>query len=140
MTSSPQSPQGKSSDKPQRTVAEWTTFGIASGILGAIAGLVIYAWATEDARPPVVEVQPSPEIREAKGKFYVPFTVSNTGGETVESVQVIAELRVNGQIEESGDQHIDFLSDGETQEGAFIFRRDPRQGNLTVRVASYKLP
>ncbi len=129
-----------SQEKPSRSLAEWTTFGIASTILGAIAGLVIYAWVTEQDRPPVLTLERREQIREAQGQFYVPFTVENTGGETVESVQVVAELRVNGQVEESGDQQIDFLSDGETEEGAFVFRRDPRRGELTVRVASYKLP
>jgi len=70
----------------------------------------------------------------------VPFTVTNTGGETAESVQIIAELRVNGEVLESGDQQIDFLSSGETQEGAFIFSRNPTQGQLIVRSSSYKLP
>jgi uncharacterized protein (TIGR02588 family) len=53
---------------------------------------------------------------------------------------VIAELRINGKIEEVGEQQIDFLSSGETEEGAFVFSRDPRNVELVVRVASYKLP
>ncbi|KAM3100704.1 TIGR02588 family protein [Phormidesmis sp. 146-35] len=135
--------------RPPRTIAEWTTFGIASLILSAIAGLVIYNWATEKDSPPVLSLDypkggtASPrtdEVREAEGQFYVPFEVSNTGGETVESVQIVAELRVNGQVTETGDQQIDFLSEGEKEEGAFVFRKDPRQGELIVRVASYKLP
>jgi uncharacterized protein (TIGR02588 family) len=53
---------------------------------------------------------------------------------------VIAELSINGKVEEDGEQQIDFLASGETEEGAFVFSRDPRQGELVVRVASYKLP
>jgi uncharacterized protein (TIGR02588 family) len=53
---------------------------------------------------------------------------------------VIAELRINGEVEESGEQQIDFLASGEMEEGAFVFSRDPRKGELVVRVASYKLP
>jgi uncharacterized protein (TIGR02588 family) len=126
--------------RPPRTIAEWTTFGIASLILASIAGLVIYNWATEKDSPPVLSLNRTDEIRETEGQFYVPFEISNTGGETVESVQIVAELRVNGQVEESGDQQVDFLSEGEKEEGAFVFRKDPRKGELTVRVASYKLP
>ncbi|MBZ8178696.1 TIGR02588 family protein, partial [Oscillatoria salina IIICB1] len=29
---------------------------------------------------------------------------------------------------------------GEVQKGAFVFSRDPNEGELIVRVASYKLP
>jgi uncharacterized protein (TIGR02588 family) len=126
--------------RPSRTIAEWTTFGIASLMLSAIAGLVIYNWATDKDSPPVLRLDRTHEIRETDGQFYVPFEVSNTGGETVESVQIVAELRVNGQVEETGDQQIDFLSEGETEEGAFVFRKDPHKGELIVRVASYKLP
>lgn len=126
--------------KSDRSPAEWTTFSIALFILAMIVGLVLYKWFTQTNRPPVVSVTPKPEIREAPGQFYVPFSVKNTGGETAESVQVIAELRINGEVEEAGEQQIDFLASGETEEGAFVFSRDPRKGELVIRVASYKLP
>jgi uncharacterized protein (TIGR02588 family) len=126
--------------QPPRSSAEWATFGIAVLILATIVGLVIYKWLTQKNQPPVLSVMPSREIREAAGQFYVPFSLSNTGGETAESVQVIAELSINGKVEEEGEQQIDFLSSGETEEGAFVFSRNPRDGKLVVRVASYKLP
>jgi uncharacterized protein (TIGR02588 family) len=126
--------------RPPRSLAEWVTFSIASTILSAIATLVIYTWVTDQQEPPVLEVSQTNQIREANGQFYVPFELSNMGGETVESVQVVAELRVNGQVQESGDQQIDFLSSREKAEGGFVFRRDPRKGELIIRVASYKVP
>ncbi|MCU0547918.1 MAG: TIGR02588 family protein [Leptolyngbya sp. Prado105] len=127
-------------EKTPRSWAEWVTLGIASSILSAIAGLVIYVWMSDLYEPPAIALEQNLEIRQTDGKFYVPFEVTNTGGETVESLQVIAELRINDQIVESGDQQFDFLSKDEKEEGAFVFQRDPRLGNLTVRVASYKIP
>lgn len=126
--------------KQKRSPPEWTTFSIALLILAAIVGLVIYKWLTQKNQPPVLSITRSSEIREAPGQYYVPFSVTNTGGETAESVQVIAELRINGDVEESGEQQIDFLASGEKEEGAFVFSRNPREGELVVRVASYKLP
>ena len=123
-----------------RSPAEWTTFSIALFILAVIVGLVIYKWLTQKNQPPVLSISRSSEIREAPGQFYVPFSVTNTGGETAESVQVIAELRIDGKVEEDGEQQIDFLASGKKEEGAFVFSRDPRKGELVVRVASYKLP
>lgn len=140
MTQTQQNDTTQAQPKHSRTPAEWTTFSIAAVIVSAIAGLVIYDWATEQHRPPVLALQQTQQVREDSGQFYVPFEVANTGGETVESVQVMAELRVNGEVKESGDQEIDFLSGGEKREGAFVFRQDPRQGDLTLRVASYKKP
>lgn len=122
-----------------RSTAEWITFGIASTILSAIAGLVVYVWISDRQEPAAILVEQR-EIRETNGRFYVPFEVVNTGGETVESVQIIAELKTGDRVLESGDQQIDFLSRGEKEEGAFVFDRDPRQGDLSVRVASYKVP
>ncbi|MEG4572784.1 TIGR02588 family protein [Microcoleus sp. N3A4] len=132
----------KSNNEQQqkRTFAEWVTFAIACSILFILTGLVLYNWVTKKQEPPIISVSRNTPVRETQGQFYVPFTVTNTGGETAELVQIIAELRVNGEVLESGDQQIDFLSSGETQEGAFIFSRDPRQGELIVRSSSYKLP
>lgn len=126
--------------KSPRSPAEWTTFCIALFILAVIIGLVIYKWLTQKNQPPVLSVTRSSEIREAQGQFYVPFSVKNTGGQTAESVQVIAQLRINGEIEEDGEQQIDFLASGEMEEGAFVFSRDPRNVELIIRVASYKSP
>ncbi|MEG3846553.1 TIGR02588 family protein [Microcoleus sp. herbarium19] len=126
--------------RSKRTPAEWATFAIASCILATVIGLVLYNWLTKKQEPPIISVTRNAAIREEKGQFYVPFAVANTGGETAESVQIVAELRVNGEVVESGDQQIDFLSSGETESGAFIFSRDPSQGELIVRSSSYKLP
>lgn len=66
--------------------------------------------------------------------------VTNIGGMTAESVQVIGELRVAGSVQEQGEQQIDFLSADEQAEEAFIFSRAPTSGEIAVRVASYKVP
>ncbi|MBE9181243.1 TIGR02588 family protein [Oculatella sp. LEGE 06141] len=125
----------------KRSPAEWITFGLASFILTTVVGLVVYVWIAEHhQQPPSLSVVRNQSIRETAGQFYVPFEVTNSGGETVESVQIIAELRINGEVEEAGEQHIDFLSAKETEEGAFIFSRNPDEGELVIRVASYTLP
>lgn len=124
----------------QRIPAEWITFTIASLIVALIMGLVLLIWVTQNDRPPLLSVTVNSEIRQEQGQYYVPFSITNTGGDTAESVQVIGELRISGEVVEHGEQQVDFLSSGEKEEGAFIFSRDPTQGTLLVRVASYKLP
>ena len=52
----------------------------------------------------------------------------------------MAELSFNDKVLETGTQQIDFLSRREKRSGEFIFSRDPQQGELKIRVASYKLP
>ncbi|WP_013324348.1 TIGR02588 family protein [Gloeothece verrucosa] len=130
----------KLSKSRQHLSAEWVTFFIACLIVLTLVGLVIYIWITQEDKPPVLSITSSTEIRVAQGQYYVPFEVTNTGGGTAESVQVIGELLIDGKTQEAGEQQIDFLSGGETSKGAFIFTHNPQQGNLMIRVASYKLP
>lgn len=130
----------KDQQQPKRSLAEWVTFGVASFILAVVVSLVCYTWLNDKQEPPVLSVSNKQAIRQVNRQFYVPFEIVNTGGETAESIQVIAELRMNGEVTETGDIQIDFLSTNETEKGAFIFSRDPRQGELIIRVASYKLP
>ncbi len=124
--------------KPQ-SVAEKISFVIASVILLAVLGGVGYLWVRDrNQDPPVLQVTSKTTQRE--GRYYVPFTVTNVGGETAAAVQVVAELRVEGALVEWGDQQIDFLSSQEEVEGSFLFLRNPNAGELTVRVASYQSP
>lgn len=130
------------SHQQSRSLAEWTTFTLASMILLAVVGGVVWDWirgGNQESVPPVLTVQISGEVRYVQGSYYVPVTVSNLGGTTVESVQVSAVLQ-GSQVEETGEQEIDFLSAGEKEEGAFVFTQDPGQGNLSLRITSYKLP
>ncbi|RAM53152.1 MAG: TIGR02588 family protein [Hapalosiphonaceae cyanobacterium JJU2] len=127
-------------EQPKRSAAEWVTLSISLFILAVIVSLVAYIWINEKDQPPVLSVSNKQKIWEADGQFYVPFEIINTGGETAESVQLIAELEIQGKVTQTGEQQIDFLSRGEKEEGAFVFNQDPRKGQLTIRVGSYKSP
>lgn len=124
----------------QRSVAEWITFSIASLIVASIVGLVLFSWLTLSDRPPILAIEQSGQIRQAEGNFYVPFTLTNKGGETADAVRVTAELRIDGKVEQSGEQQINFLAGGEAEQGVFLFGRNPRTGELRLRVASYQKP
>ncbi len=127
-------------EQPKRSAAEWVTLSISLSILAVIVSLVAYIWINEKDQPPVLSVTNKQKIWEADGQFYVPFEIINKGGETAESVQLIAELEIPGKVTQTGEQQIDFLSRGEKEEGAFVFNEDPRKGQLTIRVGSYKSP
>lgn len=129
----------KKSDHSAQSPAERISFLIACAILTSVLGTVLFLWGRDrNPQPPTLAISSTVENRQ--GLYYVPFTVINTGGETAEAVQIIAELSINGEIVESGEQQIDFLSSQEEAEGAFIFTQAPNSGELIVRTASYKLP
>ena len=124
----------------RRTLAERVSFSISLFIVGIIVALVCYTWVTGDNNPPILSITTESKIRESDRQYYVPFTVANYGGETAESVEIVAELSLPGKIIETGRQQINFLSRQEKSFGEFIFTQDPHQGELNIRVASYKLP
>ncbi|MEA5574240.1 TIGR02588 family protein [Calothrix sp. UHCC 0171] len=124
----------------KRTLAEWVSFSIASLILALIISLIIYIAINDKQEPPFISIIQKQINRKSNGHYYVPFEIVNKGDITAESVQILAELKINDKVEETGEQQIDFLSSGEKEEGTFIFTNDPRQGQLKIRVASYKSP
>lgn len=131
--------RGKSK-QTSKTFAEKVTLACSALIVGLLVGLVLVGWIFNSPLPAVLNVERTEDIRALGGQFYIPFVVSNQGGENVESVQVLGELNIAGKTEESAEQSIDFLSAGERQEGVFIFGRNPEDGELILRVASYKMP
>ncbi|MEM6401361.1 MAG: TIGR02588 family protein [Cyanobacteria bacterium P01_D01_bin.116] len=137
----PQNQPQENQQLQKRTMAEWVTFSVASSILIAVVGLVSFTWIKQPAqKPPLLIVTSNKPQRNIKEQYYIYFEVVNKGEETAASVQVIAELRINGKIEETGEQQIEFLSRGEKETGAFIFSQNPEKGELILRVASYKSP
>ncbi len=123
-----------------KSMAERVSFGVSLSIVGIIVALISFTWITGDNNPPILAISTESKIREINQQYYVPFTVSNSGGETAESVEVTASLFLDNKLAETGRQEIDFLSRQEKRSGEFIFTRNPQQGKLSIRVASYKLP
>ena len=129
--------QKKAKGKSQ---AERVSFGVSLFIVSILFFLVCFSWITGDNNPPVLSVTANSNIRQVKKQYYLPFTVENSGGETVEAVEIEAKLLSDNNETETGRQQVDFLSRQEKRSGEFIFNHDPTKGKLIVRVASYKLP
>ncbi|MBW4696338.1 MAG: TIGR02588 family protein [Aphanocapsa lilacina HA4352-LM1] len=125
---------------PKRTLAEQVSFGLCVAILAGLVGLVIYDWIALNGKAAVLVAAPAGAVRSAGGQFYVPFAVENQGGQTAEAVRVEAELRSAEGSREVAEQEIDFLAGGEKETGVFVFERDPREGQLRLRVSGYKVP
>lgn len=126
--------------QPIRISAETVTLAIASLLVAVLVALIIFIWITESDEDPVIAITRDQAIYEVRGQYYVPFTVTNEGGKTAEAVVIVAELKANGEVEESGEQEIDFLSSKEEEEGLFIFNQDPKTRELVIRASGYKMP
>ncbi len=138
-------PENNLEDNPEnetesRSTAERISFVMALVILLGIVSGVGYLWVSDrNQAPPVLKISTN-RTEQRQADYYVPFVVTNLGGKTAATVQVVGELRINDEIVESGEQTIDFLSRDEEATGSFIFIRDPSQGELTIRVTSYLAP
>ncbi len=123
----------------QRNCAEWITFMISSCILLTLVGLILYDWLLSQQAPPILQVQSQGVVDIREGQYYQPFVLQNVGGSFAESVQVIASLTLDSPENlEVGEQEISFLAAGEKKNGYFVFTHDPREGELSLRVASYR--
>jgi len=123
----------------RRSSAEQLSFGISLFIVSTIVILIGYTWISGDSEPPTLSVMTSP-TRQVNKQYYVPFTVTNSGGKTANSVEIVAQLQITPEDWQTARQQVDFLSRRETHSGEFIFNRDPQLGKLIVRVASYQNP
>ncbi|MGC1309444.1 MAG: TIGR02588 family protein [Phormidesmis sp.] len=123
-----------------RSLAEWVTLAISAFVLALIVGLVLYDWQISKNLPPAFQVEITEATRLIEGRYYVPFTLRNTGGKIARTVQVLAELDLPDGSDETGEQQFDFLSGNERKKGGFVFEHNPQEGALVVRVASFGLP
>lgn len=126
------------SEKTGRSAAEWTTFAVSSLLILALLALIASQSYQSDA-PPAPEAHVSGEVKERAGQFLVPVTVTNTGDEAAEAVQVLVTLEIDGEVTE-GDQTVDFLSGDDEAELVFVFDEDPADGELTVQVTGFAIP
>ncbi len=72
--------------------------------------------------------------------YYLPVDVINKGDQTVESVEIEAELDSSVGGPQTASFTVQLLAGGETVRGTFVFQDDPRQGQLRVGAVSYNQP
>ncbi len=118
---------------------ERVTFAAVAAVLLALAGAIAYL-GLQERDPANVTVEQVGEVRLEGTQAYVTGEVRNSGDQTAEAVQVVAEVTVDGQVVSTGEQLIDFLSGGETELIVFIFDQPSLESDPKLRVAGYKVP
>jgi uncharacterized protein (TIGR02588 family) len=111
------------SSRLPRSRPEWVTFAVSCTVLAVTVALIMsQAVSTPQPAAPVAERRGA--VSRLEGRFVVPVKVTNLGDEAAQNVQIVAELQV-GDLVETGDQSIDFLSGGESETVYFVFDNDP---------------
>jgi uncharacterized protein (TIGR02588 family) len=120
-----------------RSIAEWTTLICSLAILIGMFLVLTYLYVVGNGDP--VRISTSArldEVRVSDEAFYVPVDVLNEGDSTASNVQIQAELVIGGETETS-EFSLLTLAANDSETGIIAFSRDPREGEFTVRVASY---
>lgn len=131
----------ESRERPQRSLAEWVTLGISLAIVFGLLGLVTYLFLDDGQANPVIEVTLRvEETRRSGDRYYVPVEISNTGGRTVEQLQVTVALALPDGSTEDANFTVDFLAGGATEEGVASFSEDPTEHEVSVGAVSYVEP
>jgi uncharacterized protein (TIGR02588 family) len=121
--------------------AEWITLAISSLIVLSLIGLTSYFYLTGSTAPASMEVEPRlAETYRAGGRYYLPITVRNTGGETGEEVRVRVSVADSSGHVETAEVMIAFLAGGGSSRAVAAFGSDPPQGQVEAVVVSYLEP
>ena len=128
-------------ENEERTSAEKITLVISVAVLVAILCVAIWASARTGTDPASITVVPHPEqVRESDGHYYLPITITNTGGLTAQDVTVTGELNTGEPQPETAEVTINFLAGDESERAELVFTTPPDEGELTVGVTSYLEP
>ena len=130
-----------SSNQQGRSIAEWTTLAISTAILVALLGGVTWLMFRGANEPATIAVEPQmDQLREAESGYYLPVIIRNEGDTTAANVVAHGELDTGSGQPETADVTIEFLDGDEQVAGTFVFRSDPRSGDLSVGVTSFEEP
>lgn len=124
---------------PRGATPERATFAASAVVLLLLAGAIVALWV-QQRDPAILTVEQVGTMRVAGGHSYLTAEVRNSGDETAEAVQVVAELRIEGDVVAEGDQSIDYLSGGEVETIVFIFDQVTPTGDIDLQITGYKVP
>ena len=91
------------------------------------------------------EVPPSFEtstrtVRAAQGRYYLPVVVENTGGQSVQNLQLRVELREGADVVATAEGALEWLPAHSQREVVVIFDRDPQRYRVVVVLEGYERP
>lgn len=130
-----------SESSSERTAAERITFLASLAVLVAILLLALWAgMRTGDGEPVIAIDIHLDQMSSDESGFYVPVTVTNTGGETAQDVVITGELDIKEDQPEFAEATFNFLAGGESEQAVLIFSTDPTSGVLIVRPTSFVVP
>lgn len=133
---------GERRDPAHRSVAEWTTLIVSALIVAALIGTALAEHFWVDTTPGVAlaVTLEMDQTRRVDNRYYVPFTVKNTGSEGAENVTIAFAVQRGDQTVEESTTQISFISNGGTANGELVTAFDPARYDITARVSTFETP
>lgn len=132
----------QSDQPPPRSAAEWLTLAVSTLIVAALIGAALYEHLGNDEPPGVrVEIQVDlARVERRETRYYVPFTVTNTGAEPAEAVSLVFEIKQGEEVLEETSTEIAFLPNSGSAGGEIVTELDPAGHEIVGRIGSVMIP
>jgi uncharacterized protein (TIGR02588 family) len=126
----------------RKSTAEWVTLSLSVLVVGA---LIVVALVEESLRhrgdveglQVTFDGEHAPKLGE---RFYVPYTVLNTGSEAISAAEIWIEVSDGERVVESAEITVQFLPLWGKEDGVFVTTRDPKIFPSQSRVESLQFP
>jgi uncharacterized protein (TIGR02588 family) len=125
-----------------RNAAEWVTLTVSIVILAVFIGAAFYEqFALTEPSGAILRVELQLDQAERRGdRFYVPFEVTNTGGDPASDVAVRFEVRQAEEVIEESDMVVPFVPSDGVEAGEAVLMSDPAQFEVTAEVGNFLAP
>lgn len=124
-----------------RTTAEKITLLTSCLILLSILGRAGWAHVKTGDDPVVIVVEAHLDsVRQEASMYYLPITVTNTGGRPAQDVMVRGELTDETGKPQEAEITLTFLGAGEAENAELVFTSDPRKSEVSIHPVSFVEP
>jgi uncharacterized protein (TIGR02588 family) len=131
------SDEKENEEPPKITTLEWIV-AIASALcIAGIVAILIYEQTRERINYPVISVKLL-DIQKIEDGYLARVTVRNDGDKTGSRVECKADLVTGGNKTETSVARIEFVPPRSSKKAGFVFREDPRTGELRLRAGGFE--
>jgi uncharacterized protein (TIGR02588 family) len=124
-----------------RSTAEWVTLGLSLLVVGILIAIAIREesdWRDNEAGVTVTFDEEAGTLH--GNRFYVPYTVTNTGADAISSAEIWIEVFDGERRVESAEITVEFVPREGTQDGIYVSAFDPATHTLRGRLESLQFP
>jgi uncharacterized protein (TIGR02588 family) len=117
---------------------EWAAGAFGALVFCGMLGVLISTGLSGADNPPSISVDVERVVATENG-YLLEFAAYNEGDVTAAAVEIVAELKAGGEMQERRAR-FDYLPPRSERRGGFFFETDPRQGDLRVYADGYNDP